>query len=164
MHRITLLAISATVMSHVANADIVRSGSFPERYTGTWVADAGAAPDNPVIVLSAKMYFSSQAACSVVWVSQTASARGSLYAAHLQCLKPAEGGRNKTVANLIIWPETVNRIAVGPEFTSLKIYHRCSATCESQRNNLLAGGVSDESQPHSGSNVGSTVGKCTQGC
>jgi hypothetical protein len=164
MHRITLLAVSATVMSHVANADIVRSGSFPERYTGTWVADAGTAPDNPVIVLSAKMYFSSQATCSAVWVSQTASARGSIYSAHLQCLKLAEGGENKTMANLIIWPETVNRIAVGSEFTSLKIYHRCSATCESQRNNLVAGGVSDESQPHLVPKVGSNVGKCAQGC
>ena len=164
MHRMTLLAVSATFMSHVANADIVRSGLFPERYTGTWVADAGAAPDNPVIVLSAKMYVSSQATCSAVWVSQTAGARGSIYAAHLQCLKPAEGGGNKTVANLIIWPETDNRIAVGPGFTSLKIYHRCSATCESQRNTLLAGGVSDESQPHSVSKVGPDVGKCAEGC
>jgi hypothetical protein len=131
MRKAVVLAVVATLVSHVASADIVRHGSIPESYTGTWIASAET--EKSVIVLSAKTYVGPEANCSVDWVSQTAGGRGSIYAAHLQCVDRAEGGANKTPANLIIWPETADRIAVGPEFTRLKIFDRCTATCEGQR-------------------------------
>ena len=95
-------AVFAHLESHVATADVVRHGSIPESYAGTWIASAGTELDKSVI-----------------------------YSAHLQCF--SEGGGNKTAANLIIWPENINRIAVGPEFTSLGISDRCSATCRTER-------------------------------
>jgi hypothetical protein len=126
-----LLAVFAVLVSRVATADVVRHGSIPESYAGTWIASAGTELDKSVIVLSAKTYVGPEANCSVDMVSRTAGARGSIYSAHLQCF--SEGGGNKTAANLIIWPENINRIAVGPEFTSLRPFDRCSATCETQR-------------------------------
>jgi hypothetical protein len=157
MRKAVLVAVFATLLSRAATADVVRHGTIPEAYTGTWIAGTEAEPNKSVIVLSAKMYVSPEATCSVDWVSQTAGARGSIYSAHLQCFSRAETVGAKTVANVIIWPENINRIAVGPEFTHLKNFHRCSATCEAKRNGLLTEGVrSDDSPPHSGSNAEST--------
>ena len=138
VRRLVLLAVFAMVVPRVATADVVRHGSIPESYTGTWIASEGAEPDKSVIVLSAKTYVGPEGNCSVNWVSQTAGARGSKYSAHLQCFNSAERVGNKKVANLIIWPENTDRIAVGPEFTRLKIFHRCFAECQTQRNSLLS--------------------------
>jgi hypothetical protein len=131
MRNADILAVFAMFVSPVATADVVRHGSIPESYAGTWIASAGTELDKSVIVLSAKTYVGPEANCSVDMVSPTAGARGSIYSAHLQCF--SERGGNKTAANLIIWPENINRIAVGPEFTSIRIFDRCSATCETQR-------------------------------
>jgi hypothetical protein len=151
MRKAVFLAVFAMLVSRVATADIVRHGSIPESYTGTWIASAGAEPDKSVIVLSGKTYVSPEASCSVDWVSQPAGVRGSIYSAHLQCFNPAERAGNKTVANLIIRPENFNRIAVGPEFTSLKIFHRCFAKCQTQRNGLLSEKAGlDESRTRAG--------------
>jgi hypothetical protein len=127
MRKVALLAVFALVASDVATADVVRHGSIPEAYRGTWMADAGTEPEKSVIVLSAKMYVSREASCSVNWVSQTAGARGSIYSAHLRCFNPADRAGKKTVSNLIIWPHDINQIAAGPDFTKLAIFHRCSA-------------------------------------
>jgi hypothetical protein len=155
MRKAVLVAVIAMLLSRVATADVVRHGSIPEAYTGTWIAGTETEPNKSVIVLSAKMYVSPEATCSVDWVSQTAGARGSIYSAHLQCFSSAEKAGAKTVANLIIWPENINRIAVGPEFTNLKNFHRCSATCEAKRNGVSSEDVrSNEPLPHSGSNAG----------
>ena len=136
MHKTALLAVLAMLMSQVAAADIVRHGFIPEAYRGTWLAGADTDPHKFVIVLAAKTYVSPEANCSVDWVSQTAGGRGSIYAAHLQCFHPVEGLGNKTTANLIIVPENVDQIAVGPEFTNLTTFHRCSATCDSPRGGM----------------------------
>jgi hypothetical protein len=120
-------AVFAILVSRVATADVVRHGSIPESHAGTWIASAGTELDKSIIVLSAKTYVVPEASCCVDMVSQTAGARGSIYSAHLQCL--SERGGSKTAANLIIWPENINRIAVAPDFTSLRIFNRCSATC-----------------------------------
>jgi hypothetical protein len=132
MRNAVIPAVFAMLVSPVATADVVRHGSIPESYAGTWIASAGTELDKSVIVLSAKTYVGPEANCSVDWVSQTAGAHGSIYSAHLQCFNPSERGGNKTATNLIIWPENINRIAVGHEFMSLRIFDRCSATCETQ--------------------------------
>jgi hypothetical protein len=141
MRKTVLVAVIAMLLSRVATADVVRHGSIPESYTGTWIAAAETGQDKSVIVLSGKMYFSREAACSVDWVSQTAGARGSIYSAHLQCVSLVEKAKTKTVANLIIWPENINRIAVGPEFKNLTSFQRCFKACEAQRDDLLSEGV-----------------------
>src|ERR1700757_2585238 len=126
MRKAAILTVFAVFVSEAATADVVRHGSIPESYRGTWVAGAGTEPEKSVIVLSAKTYVSREAICSVDWVSQTAGARGSIYSAHLQCFNPAERTGDKTLSTLIIWPDNDNQIAVGREFTSLRIFYRCS--------------------------------------
>lgn len=138
MRTVALLAVLALVASDVATADVVRHGSIPEAYRGTWMAGAGTEPEKSVIVLSAKTYVSREASCRVDSVSQTAGARGSIYSAHSQCLDPADGVGKKTASNLIIWPDGINRIAAGPDFTKLTIFHRCSATCQLPRDRLVS--------------------------
>ena len=127
MRKVALLAVLTLVASQAASADVVRHGSIPEAYRGRWIAGAGAEPERSVIVLSAKTYVSREARCRVDWVSQTAGARGSIYSAHLQCFNREETAGKKMISNLIIWPDSADQIAVGPEFTSLRIFHRYSA-------------------------------------
>jgi hypothetical protein len=131
MRNPVFLAVFTILVSRVATADVVRHGSIPESYAGTWIASAGTELDKSVIGLSAKTYVGPEASRSVDMVSQTAGARGSIYSAHLQCF--SERGGNKTAANLIIWPRNISRIAVAPELTSLRVFDRCSATCRTGR-------------------------------
>lgn len=138
MRKATLLAVLALVASEVATADVVRHGSIPEAYRGTWMAGAGTEPEKSVIVLSAKTYVSREARCSVNWVSQTAGARGSIYSAHLQCINSADGPGKKTASNLIIQPDGIDQIAAGPDFTKLMIFHRCSAPRQPPRDWLVS--------------------------
>jgi len=117
------------LISTVATADVVRHGSLPEAYWGTWVGAAERATESPVIVLSAKSYVSGEASCSVDWVSQTASARGSVYSAHLQCRNRARKPNERAAENLIIRPNGIDWIEVGSEYANLEPYRRCSAAC-----------------------------------
>jgi hypothetical protein len=122
-------------MLQTARADIVRHSFVPENLRGPWMA-AEPRPQaaRSVINLSATAYRSPRATCSVDWVSQTAGRRGSIYAAHIQCLDPFMRANVKTPANLIIWPVDDNRIKVGPDFESLEVFRRCSASCGPREN------------------------------
>src|SRR5262249_10295349 len=116
-----------------ATADVVRHGSFPEAYWGTWVGTSKTATDSRVIVLSAKSYLSSEASCSVDWVSQTASARGSVYSAHVRCTDRVSKENGNTAGIIIVRPNSVDRIEVGSEYATLKPYRRCSSPCPAIR-------------------------------
>lgn len=120
-----LLTLFASLISDVAMADIVRHDAIPEAYWGKWV---GSERDRSVIELSAKNYVSDEANCTVDWVSETAGAHGTIYAAHLHCFGPAQTTGERFVSNLIIWPQDDVRIAVGPNFMRLKMFRRCSVT------------------------------------
>src|SRR5215471_14436024 len=128
MQSVIPIALSL-LASTVATADVVRHGSLPEAYWGIWVGTAEPWAASSIIVLSAKSYVSGEANCSVDWVSQTASARGSVYAAHLQCTNRARKENQRTAANVIIRPSSIDRIEVGSEYANLKPYRRCSAAC-----------------------------------
>ena len=120
--------VISILVSAVATADVVRHSSLPEAYWGTWVATAEPATEHAVIMLSAKSYVSGEASCTVDWVSQTAGARGSVYAAHLQCTNRVKENE-KVTENLIIRPDSMDRIEVGSDYTNLKSYRRCLAAC-----------------------------------
>ena len=117
--QIRLLILFFMIMSDAATADVVRHSSIPERYWGTWVG-----AEESVFVLSAKSYVSPGANCSVEWVSQTAGARGSIYSARLHCFSPAGRAGTTATSDLIIWPENIDRIAVGPDFKNLRVFRR----------------------------------------
>jgi hypothetical protein len=138
MRKAVLLTLFGLVAADVAHADVVRHSFIPQAYRGTWVAGAGTTSDKSVIVLSATTYVSGGTRCSVKWVSQTAGARGSIYAAHLQCLDPAGTAGKTALSDLIIWPDGIDQIAVGAEFMSLMIFHRCPATRPPSRDRLAS--------------------------
>jgi hypothetical protein len=130
MRAIAILAITtATFVSHATVADVKRHQFIPESLRGSWApsTDACKTADKSVIVVSAKTYVSSEANCTVVWVSETAGARGPIYSAHLQCSKAEEKGP-KTQSDVIISPKDTNRISIGSRFSDLKDYQRCSTS------------------------------------
>jgi hypothetical protein len=129
MRGIIILATAATLLAHVAVADVKRHEFIPESLRGSWApsTDACKNADKSIIVVAAKTYSSSEANCTVAWVSETAAARGPTYSAHLQCSTTNDEARN-TQSDVIFIPKDVNQISIGPRFSDVKDYQRCSAS------------------------------------
>jgi hypothetical protein len=126
MRTATALVTALTILiPDVATADVVRHSVTPELYRGGWISSLETGRAGTVIILSADAYVGPGENCKVGWISQTASTQGSIYAAHLRCYQPGKETGNMTVANLIIWPKDTDHIAIGAEFTNLKIFRRC---------------------------------------
>jgi hypothetical protein len=126
--RIASILVAVVVLaSHAALADIKRHASVPESLQGTWAAGSGGckADDKSVIVLAAKTYSGADTKCSIDWVSETAGPRGPNYSAHMQCPGPA--GQKALASNLIIRPDSADRISIGADFSHLAVYQRCPA-------------------------------------
>jgi hypothetical protein len=127
MRGAAILAIAAvTLAPYAAVGGDVRHSGFPDAFYGRWAPNAKACKDTDksAIVLSANSYENSDATCIVDWVTETASARGSVFSAHLQCtnrLAPAQKG----AGTLIVRPDTLIQISVGPDFDNLNVYQRC---------------------------------------
>ena len=126
--RIARILVAAVVLaSSAALADIKRHASVPEALQGTWGAGAdGCKPDDKsLIVLAAKTYTGANAKCSIDWVSETASPKGAVFSAHMQCSAPP--AQKASVSNLIIRPDSADKIFVGADFSHLTAYQRCPA-------------------------------------
>jgi hypothetical protein len=124
-----ILAAAAALVLHAAVADVKRHELIPEQLRGSWApsADACKNADKSVVVVTAKAYTSSETNCAVAWVSETAAARGPVYSAHLQCSKPNDNA-HKTQSDVIFISKGVNQISIGPRFSDLRDYQRCSAS------------------------------------
>ena len=118
-----LIAVIA-LASSAAFAD-VRHEFIPESLRGSWGAgsDGCGAGDESIIALSANAYERAGERCTVEWVSETAGPTGPIYSAYSRCQSQPAGQR--AAANLIMRPEDVNRIAIGPDFENLKVYRKC---------------------------------------
>jgi len=139
VRELAVLPVLAALMLQTARADVVRHSFIPEDLRGQWMeAETRPQAARSVINLSATAYQGSRANCSVDWVSQTAGRRGSIYAAHMQCLDPLARANVKTLANLIIWPIDGGWIKVGPDFESLQMFRRCPASCGPGENRSAA--------------------------
>jgi hypothetical protein len=128
MRRTALVAFIAAFMPQVAAAQFVRHNSIPEDYWGTWASATATCTDEDKIVLSSHSYANATISCVVNYVRTTPGPKGPTCSAHLQCSNPAEQGKNKTTANLIIRPGDQGQIFVGPELANLNPYQRCSAS------------------------------------
>ncbi len=128
--RKTAVALMILLAPCAARADIKRHSAIPDAYLGSWTTAEGACeePAKTAVVLSAKGYVSSAANCTVDFVSETASARGAVCSARLQCSDPAGKTKAKSIRNIIIRPEGADRISMGPSFDGLASYQRCSPT------------------------------------
>lgn len=128
MRVIVFLAAALILLTHAASAHVKRLSSIPESLWGSWapIAETCEKADS-TIILAATSYISSETTCTVDWVSETATARGATYSAQLQCSGTVASARS-TISNVVIRPEDNNQLSLGPDFSSLKTFQRCSGT------------------------------------
>ena len=100
MRTTVLLAFAGMLLAEIAVAGaVVRHGSIPNSYIGSWTRESCRAGSKAIIKLSPTRYVSSGMKCIVRGVYETAGAHGSIYSARMQCSRP---GRSRgTSANLI---------------------------------------------------------------
>jgi hypothetical protein len=124
-----LVALAGMILTDIAVADIVRHGSIPRAYIGSWApGDASCEPRSEgVVVLSANRYIGAETKCAVRGVYETAGPHGPIYSARMQC-SGAAGGRRKSVRNLIIVPSGTGQLSLGSDFDNLKSYQRCQSS------------------------------------
>lgn len=121
------LIVSIAIPSQAAIADIKRHASVPEALQGSWAtsADACKSADKSAVALAAKTYAGPAGNCTVMWVSETPGPQGAIYSARLRC--PDERAQQGwSESNLVIRPDDTNKVSVGPDFSNLKTYQRCS--------------------------------------
>jgi hypothetical protein len=83
----TVIVLVSAILPSVSLADSVRHLSVPERFWGTWGPEADLCRnDKAIFVVSAKGYVTSQANCTVQWVTETAGAGGSVFSAQCAAL------------------------------------------------------------------------------
>src|SRR5580704_3470207 len=120
------LAILAMSASQRAGADEVRHTTFPSVLIGTWApsAELCAAKDKSNIAIAADGYNTADGKCSVGWIVETPGSRGPNFAVHARCEGDAQNAR-ADVVNMILRPESGDRVSIGKSFTGLKPYVRC---------------------------------------
>src|SRR5262249_24880766 len=85
----TVIVFASVLLLGAALAD-VRHVSVPEWLWGTWAPSAELCRDDKsIIVMSEKSYMTSQANCTVQWLTETAAADGPIYSAHMRCSLPS---------------------------------------------------------------------------
>ena len=128
MRTTTILAITAAFVSTAAVAKVKRIEFIPESIRGSWAPSAEVCEKaaQSMITVSATTYTSSEANCKIMWISETSAARGPMYSAHLQCAKSEEKAPKQS--DVILYPKDDKQISIGPRFSDLKDYQRCSAT------------------------------------
>jgi hypothetical protein len=126
MRTTVLLAFVGMLLTEIAVAGaVVRHGSIPNSYIGSWTRETCRARSKAIIKLSATRYVSSGMKCIVRGVYETAGAHGSIYSARMQC---SRAGRSRgTSANLIIDPGGGDRVLMGSDFSNLTSYRRCQS-------------------------------------
>jgi hypothetical protein len=124
-----LVALTGMILTDVAAADIVRHGSIPKAYIGSWAPNAESCQPrgDAVVVLSAKRYIGAAMKCAIVAVYETPSANGAIYSARMQCSTPTAGAR-RSLRNLIIEPQSTGQLSLGSDFNNLKSYQRCQSS------------------------------------
>ena len=123
----TVIVLVSAILPSVSLADSVRHLSVPERFWGTWGPEADLCRnDKAIFVVSAKGYVTSQANCTVQWVTETAGAGGSVFSAHMRCSNPGAPDEI-TEVNRVIVPNDRGELSAGPDFSQLKSYRRCPA-------------------------------------
>src|SRR5947207_10166673 len=85
----TVFVLVSALLPSVSLADSVRHLSVPERFWGTWAPDTDLCRDHKAIfVVSAKGYVTSQASCTVQWVTETGATAGRSNSAPLRRPRP----------------------------------------------------------------------------
>ena len=111
----------------IAMARVVRHGSIPQAYWGTWMpsTDACGGSDKSAVTLAAKTYKGPTGSCAVEYVSETPGAEGPIFSAHLRCSSSGAQKQTTSTTDLLMRPDKDGRIALGPGFETLVAYRRC---------------------------------------
>jgi hypothetical protein len=121
----TIIAIASALVSSAALADSVRHLTVPERFWGTWAPSADLCRDSKsTFVVSAKGYVTSQANCTIQWITETAGTDGPIYSAHMRCSN-SDAPQETTEVNQIIVSNDRGELSAGPDFKALKSYRLC---------------------------------------
>ena len=121
----TVIVLVCLLLSGATLADSVRHQSVPERFWGTWATSTDLCRDDKsVFVVSAKGYVTSQANCTIQWLTETAGGEGPIYSAHMRCSNSA-APEQMTEENRVIVPNDRGELSTGPDFRQLKVYQRC---------------------------------------
>jgi hypothetical protein len=121
----TIIAFASALVSSAALADSVRHLTVPERFWGTWAPSVELCRDDKsTFVVSAKGYVTSQASCTIQWVTETAGADGPIYSAHMRCLSSG-APQETTEVNQVIVSNDRGQLSAGPDFKALKSYRLC---------------------------------------
>ena len=125
---VALIGMIAPYMTDVAVADIVRHGSIPSAYIGSWAPTAADCEPRSegIVVLSAERYVGAEMKCAVLGVYETAGEHGPIYSARMQC-SSAAGGARKSARNLVIAPAGTDQLSLRSDFDNLKSYQRCQS-------------------------------------
>jgi len=121
----TIIAFASALLSSASLADTVRHLTVPEQLWGTWAPSADLCRDGKsTLVVSAKEYMTSQASCTIQWVTQTSGAKGPIYSAHMRCSSPS-APQETTEVNQIILSSDRGELSAGSDFKDLKSYRLC---------------------------------------
>ena len=114
--------------SLAAVGDEVRHTKFSRDLLGTWASSQEfcSAKDKTSITISEAQFDNSDGNCTVQWIVERAAARGTTYGIHARCVDPSQPDKT-SVVDLILWPQSSDRISIGKAFDDLKIYQRCPA-------------------------------------
>ncbi len=126
MHLQSLIAILGVIASTAAHGSVVRVTALPDGMHGTWAASADACSksDEPKIVIAAKKYTRSDAACEVLWVTVTAAPNRPNYSARSRCVDQTTGKTSPPSALLFRLIDS-DHIFIGSDEGSLQRYQRC---------------------------------------
>lgn len=124
-----IVTAAAVFLSNSTFAKVKRIEFIPESVRGAWAPSTEVCEKaaKSMITVSATTYATSEANCTVVSVSEAPAARGPVYSAHLQCSKPEDKER-KTQSDVMFYPKDDKQISIGPRFSELKDYQRCSTS------------------------------------
>jgi hypothetical protein len=126
MRAAVLLAIIAAFVSHPALSYVVTHRTIPAPLQGTWATtEEDCKHADKSIIISDKAYIDPGKSCGVLWVSETATARGPAYSAHMQCSSSAAGSQ-KSIDNLLMWAKDATHLSMGPDFSKLNVVQKCT--------------------------------------
>jgi len=123
-----ILPMTVSIISEPAIAYVKRIASLPHSLWGVWAPNADACndADKLAVVLSAKSYKSSQVSCDFIDLSKTPGPNGPIYPARARGTQPRQ--TRPATSNQSFRPEGSNRISIGPDFKTLKINQKCTAS------------------------------------
>lgn len=122
-----LAGAALIITAPFAQADVKRHEFMPDSLRGSWATGAGACgkPDD-TIVITDKTYATSQARCTVDFVSETAGETGPIFSARLLCTPNGEA--TPKTQSRILWPKTQGHLSIGGSFDDLQDYALCPST------------------------------------